>query len=219
MVIFCTGICRAGGTPHGISVKIMAGKTELIPGEDQTWTLPGGTQLNSLRFYLCNLQWVAGGRPLPVGTIPGHLVDLHVPGSLSLTGIPPRPPGASHLRFLLGVDSSLQAGGIGGGALDPALGMYWTWQSGYIHIRTEGRFVGENKDFQYHLGGFQGRQNSLCTITLSVPQGQGMPVLCLDVAAFLEQARKSETRSVMSPGNAAVSLARLFAGLFTLSAP
>ena len=83
----------------------------------------------------------------------------------------------------------------------------------------EGRFNEEDKDFQYHLGGFQGKQNSLCTVTLSVPQGQDLPVLCLDLAAFLEEAQKSKIRSVMSPGNTAISLARVFAGLFTLSVP
>ena len=42
------------------------------------------------------------------------------------------------LKFVLGVDDSTSAQGIGEGPLDPIKGMYWTWQSGYINFKLEG---------------------------------------------------------------------------------
>ena len=43
------------------------------------------------------------------------------------------------------------------GDLDPSLGMYWAWQSGYIHLKIEGESPSantRNNKFQYHLGGY-----------------------------------------------------------------
>ncbi|MES2654101.1 MAG: MbnP family protein [Bacteroidota bacterium] len=43
------------------------------------------------------------------------------------------------IRFDLGVDSVANSTGEQTGALDPSLGMYWNWTSGYIFYRLEGR--------------------------------------------------------------------------------
>ena len=42
------------------------------------------------------------------------------------------------IRFNIGVDSLTNVSGIFEGDLDPANGMYWTWQSGYINFKLEG---------------------------------------------------------------------------------
>ena len=41
----------------------------------------------------------------------------------------------------LGVDSVLNYNGVHEGALDPINGMYWTWQTGYIHCKLEGKII------------------------------------------------------------------------------
>lgn len=84
------------------------------------------------------------------------------------------------VSYLLGVDSLRNTLGIDKrkGVLDPAVGMYWDWNSGYIHFKLEGISpaapvsAGVNT-FTYHIGLFGGYQsktlNNLRTIT--VPLG------------------------------------------------
>jgi hypothetical protein len=54
--------------------------------------------------------------------------------------------------------------------------MYWTWNSGYIFVKTEGVFSqAAGSDFFYHIGGFGGYTtptvNNLKTVTLNFPSG------------------------------------------------
>lgn len=51
-----------------------------------------------------------------------------------------------------------------GGDLDPVHGMYWTWQSGYIHMNLEARtsvLPGEAHRIQCHLGGYAAPFNTI----------------------------------------------------------
>ncbi len=88
----------------------------------------------------------------------------------------------SGVSYLLGVDSLRNTASVDRrtGVLDPAGGhtggMYWDWNSGYIHFKLEGRspqvpaVTGTNQ-FMYHIGLFGGYQsrtlNNLRTITLT----------------------------------------------------
>lgn len=58
------------------------------------------------------------------------------------------------LYLTLGMDSLCQTNKPMQGDLDPIHGMYWTWHSGFVHIKVEGSLRG--KSFEYHLGGYQG---------------------------------------------------------------
>lgn len=58
------------------------------------------------------------------------------------------------IQFQLGVDSLTHYKEIGCCGLEPGSDMYWTWQSGYIGIKIEGKDKKHN-NWQYHLGGFQ----------------------------------------------------------------
>ena len=60
-----------------------------------------------------------------------------LPSSLALQ-IPSNIP-FSKLKFQLGIDSLTNVSGAMGGDLDPTKGMYWTWQSGYINMKIEGK--------------------------------------------------------------------------------
>ena len=45
----------------------------------------------------------------------------------------------SAIQFLLGVDSLRNVTGVQTGALDPAMDMYWTWNTGYVMAKLEGQ--------------------------------------------------------------------------------
>lgn len=76
------------------------------------------------------------------------------------------------IEFIVGVDSLRSTMSLDKrtGALDPggeAAGMYWTWNSGYIFLKLEGRFDDTTDSiitpqmFQYHIGGFGGMNNRM----------------------------------------------------------
>ncbi len=78
----------------------------------------------------------------------------------------------SGIEFIVGVDSLRSTMSLDKrtGALDPggeAAGMYWTWNSGYIFLKMEGRFddttdaIITPQMFQYHIGGFGGMNNPM----------------------------------------------------------
>ncbi|AXQ31294.1 hypothetical protein D0B54_22565 [Solimonas sp. K1W22B-7] len=62
----------------------------------------------------------------------------------------------SGIEFLLGVDDARNTAGVQTGALDPALGMFWTWKSGYIFFQLEGsspQSTAQEHALSYHVGG------------------------------------------------------------------
>lgn len=71
------------------------------------------------------------------------------------------------IEFIVGIDSLRNTLPLDRrtGVLDPggeAAGMYWTWNSGYIFLKLEGRFddttdtISTPQMYQYHIGGFGG---------------------------------------------------------------
>ena len=86
----------------------------------------------------------------------------------SLTGI-------RTISFVLGVDSILQVSGVQEGDLDPLRGMFWTWNSGYIFAKLEGRSDSSHApahSCSWDIGGFRSPANASRTIRLIVPEGQ-----------------------------------------------
>ena len=75
------------------------------------------------------------------------------------------------IRFLLGVDSIKNVSGVQTGALDPAKGMFWTWNTGYIMAKLEGKSSASKAPgnyFTYHIGGFKPKENVAKWIELPV---------------------------------------------------
>jgi len=61
------------------------------------------------------------------------------------------------ISFTIGIDSASNTSGAQSGALDPTLGMYWSWQSGYINWKIEGTSPStktRKNSFQFHIGGY-----------------------------------------------------------------
>lgn len=77
----------------------------------------------------------------------------------------------SGIEFIVGVDSLRNTMDLSKrkGSLDPgneAADMYWTWNSGYIFLKMEGKFddandtILTNSNFTYHIGGYGGGMNT-----------------------------------------------------------
>jgi hypothetical protein len=107
----------------------------------------------------------------------------------------------TEVTFTIGVDASQVNQGAQTGALDPAKGLFWSWNSGYIGFAIEGVSpvsTEEGNVFQYHVGGYKtdatsNQVNNVRTTTLSF-NGDSAPVraqhepevhLLFDVNKFL----------------------------------
>lgn len=75
------------------------------------------------------------------------------------------------ISFVLGVDSLHNCSGAQAGALDPAKGMFWTWNTGYIFLKLEGHSPMSQSPghiFEFHIGGYKEPVNCIRTISLNL---------------------------------------------------
>lgn len=82
----------------------------------------------------------------------------------------------SSLEFIIGVDSLHNCSGAQSGALDPANGMFWAWNSGYIFLKLEGISASSDSPghiFEYHIGGYKQPHNCIRKVKLAL-NGPGL---------------------------------------------
>lgn len=102
-----------------------------------------------------------------------HLVNAADPSSLSFV-FTASPNTYQSLLFTIGVDSLKNVSGAQTGPLDPLNDMFWTWNSGYVMAKIEGRSPQSkvvNNKVEYHIGGFSGAHNVLKKLRLDFPAG------------------------------------------------
>lgn len=83
----------------------------------------------------------------------------------------------NRIAFMVGVDSARNVSGAQTGALDPALGMFWSWNSGYVMAKLEGTSPASTSPgnrFEYHIGGFKEPDNVIKQVTLLFPFAQNI---------------------------------------------
>ncbi|MBK7763892.1 MAG: hypothetical protein IPI46_11095 [Bacteroidetes bacterium] len=83
------------------------------------------------------------------------LIDIADPTTLTIQGSAIPNGHYSKLKFALGIDSLRNHTGAQEGDLDPLYGMIWTWSTGYIFFKHEGRFIKTDlteDNLLFHLG-------------------------------------------------------------------
>ena len=135
---------------------------------------------------------------------------------------------ASYVRLTLGVDSLTNAAGVHCCALDPANGMYWSWQSGYIQFKLEGKEK-DGTALNLHLGGFSNAHMSsikdeipihrwVTTGPLLPPNERQKGILVeLDLSTFIELVNANKEYSLMSPNNHVQEYMRKLCSSFSAS--
>ena len=157
-----------------------------------------------------------------------HLVDLANAESRELT-LTMNNGSYQQLEFTVGVDSIRNVSGAQTGALDPMLGMFWTWNSGYIFAKLEGQSpqsTALQQKFIYHIGGFRTGENALRKIVLNMPADKPiqlgktkMVVIDVDLARWFDGAHKisiATAPALMTPGRQSLLIADNYATMFTL---
>lgn len=137
----------------------------------------------------------------------------------------------NRLAFTLGVDSALNVSGAQTGALDPAKGMFWTWNTGYIMAKLEGTSpvsTAPSHLFEYHIGGFKQAESVIKKITLSFPLGGGVDMktgqtttihITADAYDWFHNPhdiRISDHPAVMTPGALSQQVAENYSKMFTV---
>jgi hypothetical protein len=162
-------------------------------------------QVNRCAMYLSDLQFFSNGKPLTAPEKP-ILIDF-CKGAFTRNQVPET---ADSVAFLVGIDSLIQTAGAMGGDLDPVHGMYWTWQSGYIHVKLEAKtsmLTNELNSIVCHLGGYSAPFNTNRKKGFKLNREMKVE---LNLDQFLGAKAFAKGRKIMSPSLLATQLSDAF---------
>lgn len=176
-------------------------------------------EINTCKYYISNVQFTYHGKVVWQELNSFHLINEAIESSKFWLLSVPDHIQYNQISFMLGIDSSIQAEGVKGGDLDPVLGMYWTWQSGYIHAKFEGKSnlsPGPIHEFQYHIGGYQFPHQTMQIITGNVEVGKQISVT-LDVFSLIQTIHKLDIFKILEPSTTAVFFSSVMAKQFKIN--
>ena len=177
----CQKELRSAADPpasHSLTLRFkpVADTASLVFGNTYVNTWGERYAVSAFKFYICQVKLynTDSGVSYDVNKDEYFLVDFSNPDAavLQLKAVPFT---YDRIGFVVGVDSIRNVSGAQTGALDPAKGMFWTWNTGYIMAKLEGNSPASNQvngKFEYHIGGFSGPDNVVKPLTLSFPLGQ-----------------------------------------------
>lgn len=187
-----------------VRVESKLGTDDFIPG--RTVVFNGDTiHCSELRLYLGNFVLLKGGVEVANRPLDYFLIDFSEPTTTSFELPDLNDVDYDAVSFLIGVDSTWQVDGPHGGALDPAEGMYWTWQNGYIYAKLEGtssRSDGSKGEFAWHLGGYAGALNA--AVRCEFPVSKRQLHLSIDWTNLFRSMDMKTQHHVMSPSSTSV---------------
>lgn len=174
--------------------------------------------INQLKLYISNIYLIGENELRSTSTGQYFLIDFNDSLSLKRTLRIDNTLDFKAICFGIGVDSSKQSQGVHGGDLDPTKGMYWSWQSGYINLKLEGKSnkcPARNNHFQFHIGGFQAPYNSIQNVILPIINKEKI-TLVLNLNKILDQESISRNYQIMSPNKKAMDFASKLPKLFSI---
>lgn len=132
------------------------------------------------------------------------------------------------LEYAIGVDSLKNVSGALSGDLDPIKGMFWTWNTGYIAAKLEGRSLKcktHNNAFDLHVGGYLNpyntyRRNKLLLNNLRIVSGKTSYLyLYADVAEWFKNPESidlSVINHIAMPDRIAIKIAENYKDMIKL---
>jgi hypothetical protein len=105
------------------------------------------------------------------------------------------------ISFNIGIDSNLTQNTDWSGPLDPANGMYWAWNTGYINWKMEGRLSSSpevHHGIYTHIGGY--REGQKCEIRKTIPYRSENPTISVDMKWLLEAIIQRNYYNIQHPG-------------------
>jgi len=203
----------------------------LISGKNYLNSFNEPFAVNKFKFYISQIRLV-GTDKLGTNDINKEdyfLIDFADSNSTTIK-FSSAPRKYNHINFLLGVDSIHNVSGAQTGALDPAKGMFWTWNSGYVMAKLEGTSILSNQPghaITYHIGGYKEPNNVARNISLSFAGGRELEInqekkieinIIVDINAWFVSPHPlhiKETATCTTPGILAKNIADNYANMFT----
>lgn len=209
------------------------GGSTLYLGNENYINAHGDTfTVSKFNYYISNVV-LNGADGTPSYTEPEsyHLIE-HTANPADMAFKLPKVPGGkySSVTFTIGVDSLRNVSGAQTGALDPALGNFWSWNTGYIMLKFEGNSSSApttGGQLVFHAGGFSGANNVLRTITLPMPEAVTVDKVSTPHIHFTADVLKlfkspnvidfATLNTIHMPGANAKKLADNYANMFTIT--
>jgi hypothetical protein len=219
---FMLAACIAQAQDLHLRIRPVFGAQSLELHGRQYLTPTGGDSLRieAFRFYMTGIQLMRDNKPVYTERDSYHLIDAEDSSTWIIT-LPAAAGDFDALCFSIGVDSLANVSGAMGGDLDPAKGMYWAWNSGYINAKLEGSSPAcktLHHAFEFHIGGFALPYNTRREIRMSCHRSSDNTIrLQADAAAWLEQIDLKSLNSVVMPSAQAVKLADNYRHMIRLS--
>ncbi len=180
------------------------------------------------KFYITNFALNAGqNNGTAVTARNNHLFDMDDSASAQFE-VAAKAGLYNSLSFNIGVDSIDNTAGALAGDLDPAKGMYWAWNTGYIMAKLEGNSSWcptLHHAFEYHIGGYLPPYNAVRKINLPLPAPLNIQPhrqvtirIRANLAAwFGTDVDVATTNSIVIPGKEACNMADRYARMFTIT--
>jgi hypothetical protein len=177
-------------------------------------------QFSKLKFYLTN--FVLQGRDYTRDTIAdsNYLIDAFKKETMFVRLSDVNYSREDKLILNIGVDDCLNTSGAHSGDLDPMNGMYWSWQSGYINFKIEGKSPSCNtrkNKFQFHIGGYQKPYETIRRLVFKLNAVKDNTLrIDVDVSHFFRSIQLSSQNQIMIPGKDASNIADRLTQMFSI---
>lgn len=182
--------------------------------------------VRSFKYYISDIKLEYNNGNVHAIKIPPHLVNEADSSSKILPFTAPAGK-IKTIRFLLGIDSATNVSGVQTGDLDPAKGMFWIWNTGYIMAKLEGASAvskAPGRQFSYDVGGYKPGENTAREITLSIPSTKYQSstfIITTDITKWFQNKNSIKISSqpmCHSPGTLAMQIADNYTGMFSVHA-
>jgi hypothetical protein len=174
--------------------------------------------IERFKCYISNIQIQYSDKSVFIQKNSYHLLDSNNPASFEIPVTKKENKMISRITFDVGIDSLTNTSGAMSGDLDPVNGMYWTWQSGYINMKIEGRSPScktRKNEFQFHIGGYLQPNYALQQMKLEWDKKADSDInIAIDLNSFFSNLELRETNNVMNPGKDAMKLANYAVKMF-----
>jgi len=155
--------------------NVVAGRPLVLNDSTNSYTNKNGDDfcVTAFKYYISNICLIRkNGEKV---SLPDTYLLINAADSASLEQTLPNIPAGKYksISFFIGVDSLRNFAGAQTGALDPARGMFWTWNNGYIYVKMEGRSSRSTAKLHrlvFHIGGAKAPANTIRTFSQKLPR-------------------------------------------------
>lgn len=205
-----------------------SGEEELVFGQWYKTEMGDSFQVSLFNYYISNIVLTTSDGKTYAEPESYHLIKHEDAGSMKFM-INNVPPGEyTQVSFMIGVDSTRNVSGAQTGALDPIHGMFWTWNTGYIMAKLEGKAPksgGMEQKLMYHVGGFKGENNVVKSVNIQLAHSEKVNnnevhlTVSADVKKWFHGVNHIDfatTYMIHMPGEAANKIAANYANMFSI---